>query len=195
MKTKPNVKEHIIEATISLIENSGGDTNGITARRIAERANIGLGLINYHFGSKEQLITACVQRIIGNVVAGFKTERQFESDKARLTAVATHVFHFLFEHPAISKISILGDLHSYTADSNSVHTQQGFAYMLRQEIADDDKPMLAFVLTGAMQIAFLGHETVKELFGYDLTRETDRAAYIERLVTLLFEDNRKGVIL
>ena len=93
---KKNVKERIIEVTTGLIEQYNGDTKRITARMIAEQAGIGLGLINYHFGSKDKLITECVQRIIGEVVAGFQMEQRFETDKERLKAWATYVFNFLF---------------------------------------------------------------------------------------------------
>lgn len=191
MKDTTNVKERIIEVTTALIEQHNGNTKNITARIIAEKSNVGLGLINYHFGSKDNLITACVQRIIGKVIAGFDIRTEYASDKERLTASATYVFDFLFEHKAISRISILGDLQDYTVDCNSVLSQRGFMLALQNEIADKDKSILSFVLTAAMQVAFLGSEAVKALMGYDFTKQEDRAAYIEKLVSLLFEDNRK----
>ena len=59
-----NQKEKIIAVTTELINENQGDLNMVTARKIADRAKVGLGLINYHFGSKERLITECVQKII-----------------------------------------------------------------------------------------------------------------------------------
>ncbi len=94
VKNRINVKEHIINVTTELIERYGGDTKKITARIIAENAGVGLGLINYHFGSKDNLIMLCVQRIIEKVVADFKMGQDFETDKERLTAWAVYVFHF-----------------------------------------------------------------------------------------------------
>ena len=154
---------------------------------IAEQAGVGLGLINYHFGSKDKLITECVQRIIGKVVAGFQMEQQFETDKERLKAWATYVFNFLFEHSAISRISILGDFENYSANCNSVLTQRGFMHSLKEDVSDGDKSILVFILTSAMQVAFLGNETVKEVLGYDFTKSEDRVAYIEKVVDVLFE--------
>lgn len=191
MKNKTNVKERILETATEFIEQYDGDTKRITARMIAEKAEVGLGLINYHFGSKENLITLCVQRIIGKAVSGFKMERQFESDKERLIAWAVYVFDFLFEHPAISKISILGDFQSYSPNSNSVNTQKGFMLALRQDVAGEDKAIFSFILTAAMQVAFLGSKAVKEHLGYDFTKPADRSAYIEKSVTILFDGSRK----
>lgn len=191
MKDTANVKERIVEVTTVLIEQHNGNTKSITARVIAEKSGVGLGLINYHFGSKENLITTCVQRIIGKVIAGFDTSKEYATDKERLTAWAIYVFDFLFEHNAISRISILSDLQNYTVNCNSVHTQRGFMFALKNDIEDKDKHILSFILTAAMQVAFLGSETVKELLGYDFKKQEDRAAYIEKLVSVLFEDNRK----
>lgn len=187
MNKNVNVKSRIIEVTTELIEQYNGNIKDITARMIATKANVGLGLINYHFGSKEKLITECVQRIIGKVVKEFHMTKQYETDKERLTACATYVFNFLFEHSAISRVSILGDLQNYTGNCNSVLTQQGFSLLFMNGISNEDKSMFVFILTAAMQVAFLGSGTIKQLLGYDFTKTEDRAAYIGKLIDFLFE--------
>ena len=153
---------------------------------------MGLGLINYHFGSKENLITICVQRIINNVVMCFSqkkdtADRSNLSDEERLADWAKQVFDFLFENHAISSISILGDMQNYHIESNSVYTQKGFLKAIQdQEMPEGDKRLLVFMLTGAMQIAFLSGDTAKELLGYDLTIKDQRDLYIDKIVNLLF---------
>lgn len=187
MDKNANVKNRIIEATTELIEQHNGNLKDITARMIAAKADVGLGLINYHFGSKEKLITECVQCIIGKVVTKSQMAKRYKTDKERLTARATYVFDFLFEHSAIARVSILGDLQNYTENSNSVLTQRGFSLSLEDPIPNEDKSMFVFILTAAMQTAFLGSETIKGSLGYDLTKTDDRAAYIGKLVDILFE--------
>lgn len=187
MDNTVNVKNRIIEVTTELIEQHNGSVKDITSRMIATKADVGLGLINYHFGSKENLITECVQRIIKKVVTGFQMTKQYETDKERLTACAVYVFDFLFEHSAISRVSILGDLQNYTENCNSVLTQQGFSLSLKNSISNEDKSMLVFILTAAMQATFLGNGTIRQLLGYDFAKAGDRAAYIGKLVDILFE--------
>lgn len=187
MNKNDNVKNRIVEVTTELIEQYNGNIKDITARMIATKANVGLGLINYHFGSKEKLITECVQRIIRKVVKEFHMTKQYETDKERLTACATYVFNFLFEHSAISRVSILEDFQNYTGNCNSVLTQQGFSLSFMNNISNEDKSMFVFTLTAAMQVAFLGSGTIKQLLGYDFTKTEDRAAYIVKLVDFLFE--------
>ena len=97
------------------------------------------------------------------------------------------IFNFLFEHSAISRISILGDLQNYTENCNSVFTQRGFSLSLRNDISNEDKSMFVFILTAAMQVAFLGSETIKQLLGYDFTKTEDRATYINKLADILYK--------
>lgn len=192
MKDTTAVKEKIINVTTELIEKNNGDVNAITARKIAERSGVALGTINYHFESKNNLITICVQRIIEKVIAGSNTAIKFDSDKARLTAWATYVFNFLFEHPAISKISILDDMRHYSDACNSVQTQRGFILALTSDIDVKDKPLVSFILTSAIQTAFLDGDAIKSILGYDFTKPSDRAEYIKKLVNVLFDGARKG---
>lgn len=196
MKDTTNVKDRIIEVTTELIVKHNGDTKGITARVIAEKAGVGLGLINYHFGSKENLITTCVQRIISNVVArGVNVDKENGTSKERLIMSSTYVFNFLFENAAVSRISILGDFENYSANSNSVYTQRGFMTSMKNNISQEDKALLSFILTAAMQIAFLGSDAVKEILGYNLEVPKERAAYIEKVVNILFDGGRKEELL
>lgn len=163
MNRNIDVRNHIIEVTTELIEQYNGDIMSITLRMIAKKAGVGLGLMNCHFQSKNNLIAQCVQRIIGHVVADFHIDKHFSSDKERLIAWATYVFDFLFENSSISRISILRDFNDYALNCNSVYTQYGFMRSLENDIMDQDKPLLVFILCSAMQAALLGSETASQL--------------------------------
>ena len=188
-KTK-NIKEHIMDVTTQLIQESDGDINQITIRRIAERAQVGLGLINYHFGSKDKLILECIQRIINNVVHCFTPEEKVygeNDDKYRLANWAKQVYDFLFENRVISIMSILGDMQDYRAACNSVNTQIGLALALDNFTDNKQKRMLVFTLTSIMQVAFLLGEYSKEVIGYDLYKKEERDLFIDTVVEMLFD--------
>ncbi len=187
-KTK-NIKEHIMDVTTQLIQESDADINQITIRRIAERAQVGLGLINYHFGSKDKLILECIQRNINNVVHCFTPEKKDDGeidDKYRLMDWAKQVYDFLFENRVISMMSILGDMQDYHPTCNSVNTQRGFALALAGFTDDKQKRMLVFSLTSIMQAAFLSGEHSKEIIGYDLYKKEERDLFIDTVVEMLF---------
>lgn len=179
------VKERIIEVTIALIQNSNGNAAEITTRDIAEKAEVGNGLINYHFQTKENLIAICVQRIIGQVVKNFTPNIANQNIAERMTNAATAVFEFLFANPAISRISILGDLSDPTGESNTVKSQQNICHVLGESMNDTDKKIFSFVLATSMQAAFLASQCGDTMIGYTLDTKTSRKAFIEKLVNML----------
>lgn len=193
MKDKEKVKEIIINATTELIEQSGGEVKNITARVIADKSGVALGLINYHFESKENLIAICVQRIINKVLMSFAPDKKDYSaddgltDKQRLISFAQQTFDFLFDNYAIIKISILSDFKDYQPVCNSVYTQIGFRYALRGNIPESKKQLIAFSLVSIMQTAFLTGENSKQVTGYNLFDKTERDLFILDTVSMLME--------
>ena len=193
MRNKNEVKKAIIKATTKLIEESDGNVNSITARAIADKSNVALGLINYHFDSKENLIAICVQRIINKILMGFSPDKIDYSkddgltDKERLISFAQQTFDFLFANYAIIKISILSDFKNYKPKSNSAYTQLGFSYALRGNIPESKKHLIAFSLTSIMQTAFLTGENSESLTGYNLFEKSQRDLFVADTVSMLME--------
>lgn len=193
MKDKKTVKETIINATTELIEQSGGEIKNITARAIADKSGVALGLINYHFESKDNLIAICVQRIINKVLMNFApdkkdyTESDGLTDKQRLISFAQQTFDFLYANYYIIKISILSDFKDYKPICNSVYTQMGFRLALRGNIPENTKRLIAFSLTSIMQTAFLSGENSKLFTGYNLMEKTERDLFISDTVSMLME--------
>ena len=193
MRNKDEVKEAIIKATTELIEESDGNVNSITARAIADKSNVALGLINYHFDSKENLIAICVQRIINKVLMGFSPDKNDYSkddglsDKERLISFAQQTFDFLFANYAIIKISILSDFKDYKPKSNSAYTQLGFSYALRGNIPESKKQLITFLLTSIMQTALLTGENSEYLTGYNLFEKSQRDLFVADTVSMLME--------
>lgn len=195
MSDNEKIKNHIIEITTELIKEYKGDVKKITSRLITDKAKIGLGSINYFFGSKEKLITECIQKTINNMLIGFSpeitdfTKNDGLSDKERLISWASQTYDFLFENREIAGISILSDMQNYLVNCNSVYTQKGFAFALRGIKSDEKKNLLIFILVSTMQTAFLAKNIAKEIIGYDLYSKTERDLFIFNTVTMLFNDD------
>ena len=193
MKNSTEVKEIIIKSTIELIEQSNGDIKKITSRSIAEKSGIALGLINYHFESKENLIALCVQRIINNVLMNFAPDKvdyvkdDGLTDKERLISFAKQTYDFLFANYSLVKISILSDFANYQPQSNSALTQMGFLFALRKNIPEDRKKLIAFSLTSIMQDAFLAGENSEAIVRYNLMDKEQRDRFVFDTVSTLME--------
>ena len=52
-------KDRIFQAAVDLL-NEETNPDDITVRRIAERAGVGIGAVNYHFQSKDNLLNQAV---------------------------------------------------------------------------------------------------------------------------------------
>ncbi len=186
MKAEINAKEKILQAAMELIRVSAGDINTITIRAIAEKAGIGVGLINYHFQNKENLITLCVQRMIGNVIMSYRPAGGAERD---LTANVKAVADFLVENPALSQISILADHQTPQASDNTMKTVQGFGNIFSSEtVPSHEKKLKLFALVSFVQALFLRRDMSKELFGADFRDKPQRDKMIDWIVQQLFQD-------
>ena len=185
-------KKKILDTTIALIENLDGDVSKVTIRKIAERAGIGTGLINHYFGTKDNLIEACVQTIIHKVVYcfepevtvpanGVKTDAD-QTDADRVKCTVRYVMNFLFENPQISYISILGDFKNPKTTDNSTGTVRGFAYCMSKGNVTESYLEKAFSLVAMMQSCFVKKKILREVCHIDLDDRATREDYTDQLV-------------
>lgn len=188
-----NCREKLIDVTINLINKHNGDVEKVTIREITCASGVSVGLINYHFGNKNNLITLCTQKIISQVITAFKPDMTvgkgldvYEAGKARLKHAACQVFYFLFSNPSICKLSFMSDYENYTDDCNSGSAIVGFSSIIGDAIESKDKKQkIAFYLVNSMQAAFLKSRTEGCFLGYDFCVGADRKRYIEDLVDAL----------
>ena len=185
-----DIKELLIDRTIELIKESEGKPERITARAIAQRSGVALGLINYHFGSKDNLLAECSNKIINELLSSMKpglmkSEDDVLTDRERLILYAKQTFEYLFANRAIVKMSILSDFRSYGEDTNSALTQKGFQMAIKGDIPGKSKRLIAFSLASSMQTAFLAADESKKITGYDLNTKKGRGSFIEDTVNML----------
>lgn len=154
-------KEAIIQATIELIEENGEHLEEITVREICKRAGVGLGLVNYHSGNKDKLIEQCVEHMINGTVEQFQNIRQKTDGLTsfeKLEYLGNMTLDFLFEHYAISKISILTDMQTSKDNDNTNRTYTAYLPLVAACRPDLDESSLrrkTFCLITVMQQMFL----------------------------------------
>lgn len=176
-------KENIIRQTISLIQETNGDIENITIRRIAERVGIGVGLVNHYFKSKDALIEVCVQAIISEVIHSFRPEGYESKTPVEITkCAAKQVMDFLMDNKQISKVSILSDLKKPMAMDNTMKSVYGFGRCLAQGELMQEHLLQSFILTAVLQGAFLRKDILKESLGIDFNDKTERDNLIDYIV-------------
>lgn len=181
-------KEALMQAATALINEKGERVEEITVREICKRANVGLGLVNYHFGNKDRLIELCVERIINGIVDRFRSmqeETRGLTPFEKLTYLGNMTLAFLFEHYAISRISILSDMEKPKEDDNTHRTYRAYLSLVSACRPDWDERTLerkTFCLIAAMQQLFLRHKLFLRIYGIDLTKAEEREAVHERIL-------------
>ncbi len=173
-------KEAIIQTTIALIKEKGEDLDKITIREISKRAGVGLGLVNYHFGNKDKLIELCVERIINRIVEQFQRIQEKTKDFApleKLEYLGNMTLDFLFEHYAISKISVLTDMQSPKENDNTYRTYVAYLPLVAACRPDLDEVAIkrkTLYLITVMQQMFLRYEIISQTLGIDLRQKENR---------------------
>lgn len=186
-------KEAIMQATIALIEEKGNRLHEITVREICKRAGVGLGLVNYHFESKERLIGLCVERIINGIIEQFQSIQEKTTGLApleKLDYLGNMTLNFLFAHEAISRISILSDLQTPKENDNTHRTYAAYLPLVsacRPDWEQETAERKTFCLIAVMQQIFLRHEALSQKFGIPLNTAEARHAFHTRILHDILE--------
>lgn len=175
-------KETIIQTTIALIEEKGEALDTITVREICKKAGVGLGLVNYHFGNKDKLIELCVERMINGIVENFQYIRERTEELTpfeKLEYLGNMTLDFLFEHYAVSKISVLADMQTPKDNDNTSRTYAAYLPLVAACRPDWDETTVrrkTFCLITVMQQTFLRYKTVSMMLGINLSQKENRKA-------------------
>ena len=176
-------KEIIIRAATELIEERGEQISDITVREISKRAHVGLGLI----------IAICVERVINGIVENFQSIREKTGGYTpveKLEYLGNLTWTFMFEHYAMSKISVLSDMASPKEDDNTRRTYRAYLPLVAACRPDWDEEMLqrrTFCLIAVMQQVFLQYQVIRQLYGIDLTNMEERKEYHAKLLRDILE--------
>jgi AcrR family transcriptional regulator len=175
-------QSRILEAGIQIMIELG-DVRKVTMRDIADRAKVGLGLINYHFKTKEDLIRLAIRTFMNRVIGDWAKSSTVEpsNDPAEnLRNKLTEVSEFLAVHPRVSRISILFDLESPGPGDNSARSISSLAPAIAAISGEARGVSIATVIVGAMQHVFLRSPEGQEFFDTEW-----RQRWIEGIVGLV----------
>lgn len=184
MGTK-DIKSELIDHTIRLVDQADGDVERVTVRDIAAAAGVGVGLVNYHFGSKEALFHCCAQETVKRQNARLcelLDGDAGETAKERLKRLSGWYCDLLAERPGLVRMSLLDDLRrgDYTdddIDGTMTLFMPVVTEALGQEEPDDNSRMATHMLVHALQTGFLRCASVKERIGLDFHNEDGRHGF------------------
>ena len=184
-------RNRILQSTIDLISTKQ-DVEKVTIREIAQAAGVGVGLINYHFQSKDKLVRECVQIIVGNVIDRFPelASSIHLPPIEKLKYLLKSTSRFLVANPGISRVSILSDIIEPSVHNNSSQTLRAYLPVFTEALSPTrsakEISVLAQVVLGSVQLAFL-HSTGPNpgVTGLNFFDEEQRHKFIDVLIDSL----------
>lgn len=188
MKKSEIVRDKLIQTTIDLMIQSNGDINEVTTRKITETAEVGVGLLNYHFKSKDKLIEEAVQQFISKQISNFRPNYNDDTnpiDKIKQSVAGVNTF--LLDNESISKISILNDHINPSTQDNTMNTLHGIRNALKDyDGTEEEKNLLLFALISFSQNLFLRKDELQSIFGFDYQNEQQRNKVFSLVIERLF---------
>ena len=160
MKKDSEVKQHIFEVVVGMLE-SGYETEALTIRKIAMKANVSVGLIHYHFGSKDDLLLLATQKVIDQVAVRENIQlmdmRLPPKERLRkfLYDIATIVVRYETFSKTMLKQELLSDSFSTPSYILSVLKE------IKPEATDETIKWLSIMVVAPLQIIFLKEEGFK----------------------------------
>ena len=179
-------KEKLLDATFALMEETDDPLN-VTSRQIAERAGTKPSMINYCFGSRENLIYQTFQKQYLNFLKEKEVEKLLSSDispKELLKKLHFIVAKCLVENPKFTKAITPYVLFNRDLSQDSF----SFAYVKKHYAGrktDKECKLIAYEMSSMMQLIICRKEDIKKDFGIDLDRDKELKKYIDMRIDLL----------
>lgn len=197
MKNKSKSRDLILNTTINLLlENTTQNSEIIkppSFRQIASKAQVSLGLINYHFNSQDNLIRQAVKWYIDTkIIKPFDPfqdgKSELLSDTEKLTRVILGPIDFIFENTKLAKISIINDFTHPTSDDNSASTWHEIYLTVKKIQKNGNDQKIRFAVWSAIASiheAFLRPEQFKLSCDLDLTKQEHRNQFATHLAEII----------
>ncbi len=179
-------RERIVRAALAVLDETD-DVGRVTVRRIADRAGVAVGAINYHFGSKDDLldeaVTGEMERLAERWTGGFG---RYERDPVEgLRATLKGIAAVIARYPKYARISV-----SHELLHGNMATARLTLPALREAFGPDRTELqlrvLALQLVAPLQVALLRHAVFREYAGVEMGDDRARDALVDDLVDNLF---------
>ena len=179
-------KDKLIDATFALMEEADDPLN-VTSRQIAERAGTKPSMINYCFGSRENLIYQTFQNQYLDFLKEEPIAELIASDispKELLKKLHFIVAKCLVENPKFTKAISPFVLFERDLSKESF----SFPYVKKHYAGrktDRECRLIAYELSSMMQLMICRKDDLKRDFGIDLNNDKELKKYIDMRVDLL----------
>lgn len=182
-------KEKLLDATFSLMEETE-DPLSVTSRQIAARAGAKPSMINYCFGSRENLIYQTFQKQYLNFIQDKEIAALLKSDIAPKDLLKK--LHYTVAKCLVENITFTRAITGFVLFNRDL-SKESFSYpYVKKHYAgrktDKECKLIAYEMSSMMQLIIYRKEDIKRDFGIDLDKEKELKKYIDMRIDLLLGD-------
>ena len=182
-------KDKLLDATFELMEEAQ-DPMAVTSREIAARAEVKPAMINYCFGSREQLIYEVFQKQYLNFLKDRNVESIINSDL--LPKEVLKKLHFAVADCLTKNHKFTQAITGFVLFKRDLGKESfSFNYVKKHfegRKTDAECKLIAYELSTMMQLIIYRKDDIKRDFGIDLDNEEQLRHYIDMRVDLLLSE-------
>lgn len=178
-----NVKEQLVVATMKLLSESKNPSK-ITARQIANEANVNLAMINYYFSSKDALVNEAVNKLMADRANELKEIRDSEIPaKQKLRNFLFAMSDITIEYSELTKPII-----PYLLLEGAIELPYYIIPMIKEccgdKCSETDCRMIAYQLISFSQLIFYRSEDFRKYIGVDINEKKQRDAMFQNMLDI-----------
>ncbi len=179
-------KQKLITATREILDERGHDYKALTSRDIVKRAGVPLGMINYCFGSKDNLV---LKVFLDSYELEWNEHKKafldecinIDDPRERLKYETMKIVQILIKHYDCIKDILKYIMTSYDI-TKIIKSYELIRQIVPAERTDEQCKFIAFELGGILQLAVLRHQELKDYFGVDISDDKQLKKFIDEQV-------------
>ena len=176
-----SVKDRVLHAAQTLIAEK--DIDAVTSRDIAQRAGVGLGSINYHFESRDDLLAQAVLARFRSAAENTRSAGADAADpKTALTQQLIGMLHLLLQFGETGKFALRHKLTRRTFTAERHMFKFISRYYENFALSPLELKLKAMQLSAAAAMAFFNHEEFFRYADIDLCDARDMTRFVHALV-------------
>lgn len=187
-----DIKDKII-VTVSEMLTEGMSAEEITVREITSRMGISVSTINYHFGSKDDLMRIVIKKHIDDVIAKapeFLGKMDGLPTREKLCRMVKLTADYLVGFPSVSRISILSDLEDGHGKDNTFGTIRAYDPMIRELAGSEAADLYGMILCFTLQGLFMRMDVLKDEGIVVFSDKAQRDQIIDQIFNILLPYTR-----
>lgn len=179
-----NTKSLLISTTKELLLTAKNPQK-ITARQIASQADVNLAMINYCFGSKDELLKLAIDEIIAFEFNQFSiVNKNNLNPKEKLKMLLYHVSEVTIQYESITRLSV-----PYVLLNAPIEIPYGILPYIKEHFGNQKEEqlckMLAYEIISFMQVVFYRANDFYKYSGINLREPKELQRFIDNQLDLI----------